>query len=40
MAGLGVLVPMLSLLEHYDLRDIRRLADAALPGLLSRRDSG
>lgn len=39
LAGLGVLLPMLELLDHTDVRDLRRLADAALPGLL-RRDSG
>ena len=39
LAGLGVLVPTLLLLEHHDLHDIRRLADTALPGLM-RRDTG
>jgi hypothetical protein len=39
MAGLGVLLPMLELLEYADPRDLRGLVQAALPGLL-RRDSG
>jgi hypothetical protein len=39
LAGLGVLVPMLLLLEHHDLGDLRRMAAAALPGLI-RRDGG
>jgi hypothetical protein len=39
MAGLGVLLPMLELLDHADPCDLRRLLDAALPGLL-RRESG
>ena len=39
MAGLGVLLPMLEMLEHADPRDLRRLVQAALPGLL-RSDSG
>jgi hypothetical protein len=38
LAGLGVLVPMLQLLEEYDLNDLRRLADLTLPRL--RRDGG
>jgi hypothetical protein len=33
LAGMGVLMPMLILLEHHDLDDLRALADAALPGL-------
>ena len=33
MAGLGVLVPMLLLLEHHDLEDLRRLARRTLPPL-------
>jgi len=33
MAGLGVLFPMLHLLETHDLNDLRRLAEATLPGL-------
>jgi hypothetical protein len=45
MAGLGVLLAALHLLERHDPDDLRRLADAALPGLLPpaaqpRRDSG
>ena len=39
MAGLAVLLPMLELLDHADPRDLRRLLQAVLPGLL-RRDSG
>jgi len=39
LAGLGVLLPMLVLLETHTPRQLRRLADAALPGLL-RADSG
>lgn len=39
MAGLGVLLPMLEMLRQADPRDLRRLVEAALPGLL-RRDSG
>jgi len=39
LAGLGVLVPMLLLLEHHDPDDLRRMAAAALPGLI-RRDGG
>jgi hypothetical protein len=33
MAGLGVLVPMLLLLEHHDLEELRRLARLTLPPL-------
>jgi hypothetical protein len=45
MAGLGVLLAALHLLERHDADDLRRMADAALPGLLPRsaqprRDSG
>ena len=40
LAGLGVLLPMLHLLETHDPDDLRRLADAALPGMLTRRDGG
>jgi hypothetical protein len=40
MAGLGVLVPMLLLLEHHDLNHIRRLARLALPPLSSARPAG
>ncbi len=43
MAGLGVLLPMLHLLETHDPDDLRRLADKVLPGLLpsrGRQDSG
>ena len=39
LAGLGVLLPMLALLDTHTPDDLRRLADQALPGLL-RRDSG
>ena len=39
MAGPGVLLPMLELLDHADPQDLRALLEAALPGLL-RRDSG
>lgn len=39
LAGLGVLLPMLKMLEHADPRDLRRLVNRVLPGLL-RRDSG
>lgn len=34
LAGLGVLLPMLFLLEHHSVDDLRRLAQAALPNLL------
>jgi len=34
LAGLGVLIPMLLLLQQYDLDDLRRLATAVLPNLL------
>jgi hypothetical protein len=45
MAGLGVLLAALHLLERHHPDDLRRMADAALPGLLPpaarpRRDSG
>jgi hypothetical protein len=45
MAGLGVLLAALHLLERHGADDLRRMADAALPGLLPpsaqpRRDSG
>ena len=39
MAGLGVLLPMLELLNTHDPDDLRRLAEAALPGIV-RRDGG
>ena len=39
LAGLGVLLPMLDLLERHDVADLRAMAEAALPGLL-RRDGG
>jgi hypothetical protein len=39
LAGLGVLLPMLELLEHHTPDELRHVADAALPGLL-RRDGG
>jgi hypothetical protein len=39
LAGLGVLLPMLELLEHHDVADLRAMAEAALPGLL-RREGG
>jgi len=31
LVGLGVLLPMLALLEHYDLPTLRELAVTALP---------
>jgi Transposase DDE domain len=34
LAGLGVLIPMLLLLQEYDVDDLRRLAAAVLPNLL------
>ena len=45
MAGLGVLLAALHLLERHNADDLRRIADAALPGLLPpaarpRRESG
>jgi hypothetical protein len=40
LAGLGVLLPMLDLLERHDAAELRAMADAALPGLLRRRDGG
>jgi hypothetical protein len=43
MAGLGVLLAALHLLEQHTSDDLRRMADAALPGLIPpgpRRDSG
>ena len=46
MAGLGVLIPALLLLETHDPADLRRMVDAVLPGLLParadrpRRDGG
>ena len=39
LAGLGVLLPMLELLEHHDVAELRAMAEAALPGLL-RREGG
>ena len=33
LAGLGVLIPMLHLLETHDLDDLRRIARTAFPGL-------
>jgi hypothetical protein len=33
MAGLGVLIPMLFVLQQYDVDQIRRMAQAALPTL-------
>ena len=39
MAGLGVLLPMLELLGHADVSDLRRRVQRVLPGIL-RRDSG
>ncbi len=38
LAGLGVLIPMLELLESYKVSDLRRLADTLLPRL--HRDGG
>jgi hypothetical protein len=43
LVGLGVLVPMLALLEHYDLKKLRQVAQEALPDLFPlplRRESG
>jgi hypothetical protein len=42
MAGPGVLLPMPELLKTHDPDDLRRLAEAALPGLTrqARHDSG
>jgi hypothetical protein len=42
LAGLGVLIPMLELLEHHDVAELRAMAEAAIPGLLRprRRDGG
>ena len=34
MAGLGILLPMLFVLQRYDLQEIRRMTRSALPGLL------
>ena len=39
LAGLGVLLPMLELLERHDVAELRAMAEAALPGLL-RREGG
>ena len=39
LAGLGVLLPMLELLEHHGPGELRAIAEAALPGLL-RREGG
>jgi hypothetical protein len=36
LAGMGVLVPMLHLLEHHDLAEIRSLAKSVLPGLVRK----
>jgi len=36
LAGLGILVPMLLLLEQYDLQDLRDMTRALLPGLLRK----
>lgn len=33
LAGLGVLIPMLLLLEQYDVQELRRMAGQALPGI-------
>jgi len=35
LAGLGVLIPMLHLLQTHDPNDLRRLTETALPGLLT-----
>ena len=37
LAGLGVLISMLDCLRRYDLDDLRRLAEATLPGLINPR---
>jgi hypothetical protein len=39
LAGLGVLIPMLLLLEQYNLEEIRRLTRQLLPGILRTPDS-
>jgi hypothetical protein len=36
-AGLGVLISMLDYLREHDLDDLRRLAEAMLPGLIHPR---
>jgi hypothetical protein len=36
LAGLGILIPMLLLLEQYDLEDLRKMTEALLPGLLQK----
>lgn len=40
LAGLGALLPVLYLLETHDPDELRRMAEAALPGLLTRREGG
>ncbi len=41
MAGMGVLIPMLYVLQHYDITEIQRLAQTLLPNLLPNAiDSG
>jgi hypothetical protein len=36
LAGLGILIPMLLLLEQYDIKELRQMAQEALPGILLR----
>jgi hypothetical protein len=36
LAGLGILIPMLLLLEQYDLEELRKMTEALLPGLLQK----
>jgi hypothetical protein len=36
LAGLGILIPMLLLLEQYDLEDLRNMTRALLPGFLQK----
>jgi hypothetical protein len=38
LAGLGTLIPMLNLLEHYDLNQLKELAADCLPGIYPLRD--
>jgi hypothetical protein len=38
LAGLGILIPMLNLLEYYDLNQLKELAAACLPGIYPLRN--
>ena len=40
LAGMGVLIPMLALLERHDLGDLKKLAHSALPLLAQRYQTG